>query len=176
MAPRLFWLLVLALALAVWFVNGNLTHFTYWGWLSFILYICLQLVFGQRAVAGRSLFFVSVATIIVFGVLAMAALNEPDSLLARTVDDYGLGLYFLGTYLVHYMPLAVIVATMHDDDMTFSLRSASLISGAAGLFGLYLLHQSPDEIYGVDVHTSLAAGASTLFVFVAVLWLWSGRV
>lgn len=176
MEARVLWLLLLVPALVAWFLRGTFTHFTYWGWLSFILYILLKLIFGSRSVAGRSLFFVSVASIIVFGVMSMAALNEPGSLLAQSVDDYGLGLYFLGTYFIHYMPLAVICATLEMEDMVFSLRSAALISGGAGLFGLYLLHQNPDEIYGVDVQTSLAAGASTLFVFVSVLWLWSGRV
>jgi len=173
MSEKIWWFFLLVLALVVWILRGNFTHFTYWGWLLFVLFITLKL-FDKNAVAGRSFFFVSVATIIVFGVLSMSALNEPDSLLAKTVEDYGLFFYFIGTYGIHYFPLAVIVATM-EDDITFSMRNAALLAGGAGFFGLYLLHQNPDEIYGVDIHTSLAAGASTLFVFVAVLWLWSGR-
>ncbi|MGB0550578.1 MAG: hypothetical protein ACPGR8_15745 [Limisphaerales bacterium] len=173
MAYRLWWFLLLSIAITLWFLRGDLTHFTYWGWLSFILF-CFLKFFSPRATRGRGIFFASVATIIVFGVLAMATLNEAGSLLETTVEENGLIFYFLGTYGIHYLPLAVILSTI--EDVRFSLRTAALLTGGVGLFGLYLLHQNPKEIYGVDIEVSVSAGASTLLIFLAIAWLWSDKL
>lgn len=104
----------------------------------------------------------------------MATLNEAGSLLETTVEENGLIFYFLGTYGIHYLPLAVILSTI--EDVRFSLRTAALLTGGVGLFGLYLLHQNPKEIYGVDIEVSVSAGASTLLIFLAIAWLWSDKL
>lgn len=167
---RFFWLILFSVVLLVWFLRGDLTHFTYWGWLSFLIY-CFLKCLSSNSTIDRSAFFASVSLIIVFGVLSMAALNEPKSLLAKTVEENGLLLYFLGTYGVHYFPPAVILSTM--EDLTFSIRNTALLFGGLGLFGLYLIHQNPKEIYGVDIEVSLSAGASTILIFFSVVWLWA---
>ena len=104
----------------------------------------------------------------------MATLNEPGSLLETTVEENGLFVYFFGTYGIHYLPLAVILSTI--EDVNFSLRTVALLLGGVGLFGLYLLHQNPKEIYGVDIEISLSAGASTLLIFLAIAWMWSDKL
>lgn len=170
MNTRILWVLLFSVVATIWFLRGDLTHFTYWGWLSFMLY-CFLKCFSDEATNDRSVFFACVAVIIVFGVLSMAALNEPESLLAKTVDDNGLFLYFLGTYGIHYFPPAVILSSM--EKISFSLRNTALLFGGLGLFGLYLIHQNPKDIYGVDIEVSLSAGASSLLIFFSVAWLWS---
>ena len=173
MGSRPFWLFIFILAVVVWFLRGNLTHFTYWGWLNFTFFTFLKCI-DARATDGRSAYFAAVASIIVFGVLAMATLNQQGSLLQETVEENGLFLYFVGTYGIHYLPLVIILSTM--EPIEFSLRNAALFCGSCGLFGLYLLHEDPSKIYGVDITSSIAAGGAVFFVFAAIAWLWSDKL
>ena len=104
----MFWPVLTAFAFAVLLLGANYTRFTWWGWTAFFAYVLLNSLYGSAALANRDLFFATIAGIIVLGVITMAAFDDPESMLAQVVDDYGALVYFLGTFTVHYLPAAVV--------------------------------------------------------------------
>ena len=81
----------------------------------------------------------------------------------------------LQQFLVHYLPPAVIVASMEPP--VWSAREVTLLMGGLALFAVYLSVENPDEIYGVSIDSAVASGMGLGFVILAVygLWLFAGR-
>ena len=153
-------------------VAGHFHQFTWWGFASFALYLALKATGKAR---DRELFFATVAILIAVGVLAMATLAEEGSMLQESYRDYGPLGYFAGTFVVHYLPPAVIVASMTPP--VYSAREVTLLMGGLSLFAVYLSVENPDEIYGVSIDSAVASGLGLGFVLLAVygLWLFAGR-
>tara|TARA_Y100000592_G_scaffold69830_1_gene108656 strand:+ start:1686 stop:2204 length:519 start_codon:yes stop_codon:yes gene_type:complete len=167
----MFWPVLTAFAFAVLLLGANYTRFTWWGWTAFFAYVLLNSLYGSAALANRDLFFATIAGIIVLGVITMAAFDDPESMLAQVVDDYGALVYFLGTFTVHYLPAAVVFTNCaplrHLDAW-----EAKQIALAVSVFCLYLLHEDPRTIYGVDVGQTLAAGGALAASALLLLGLW----
>lgn len=167
----MFWGLLSFFVFAVLLVAASYTRFTWWGWTSFLVYCLLNALYGRHSLVGRDLFFATVAVLILLGVVAMAALNEKDSMLAEVVDENGLLFYFIGTFIVHYFPVAVILSNcepLHH----FDLEEGKQICLALSLFLLYLLHEDPSEIYGVPIGQTLAAGTALASGILLMVLLW----
>lgn len=159
------------LIVALTSLGASYERFTWWGFTSFTLYSCIHAIFGPDALKGVDIFFATVSLIIMFGVVAMAAINDNTSMLAQVVKDEGLVVYFVGTFLVHYLPVAVILSTCTEVKQLNRLE-AKQISLALSLFCLYLLYENPQSIYGVPVGQTLAAGGALALGIVAVFLLW----
>ena len=159
------------LIVALTSLGASYERFTWWGFTSFTLYTCIHAVLGPDALKGVDIFFATVALIIMFGVVAMAAINDGSSMLAQVVRDEGLLLYFVGTFIVHYFPVAVILSTCTEVRHLDRLE-AKQIALALSLFCLYLLYENPESIYGVPIGQTLAAGGALAFGIVAVFLLW----
>ena len=166
------WAAAAVLAGLVVAVAGHFHQFTWWGFTSFTLYLVLKATGRAR---DRELFFCTVAILIAVGVLAMATLAEEGSMLQESYREYGPLGYFAGTFVVHYLPPAVIVASMEPP--IWSAREVTLLMGGLALFAVYLSVENPDEIYGVSIDSALASGMGVAFVIVAVygLWVFAGR-
>ena len=168
---EMFWGLLSFFVFAVLVVASSYTRFTWWGWTSFLLYCLMKALGTETTLLNRDLFFATVAVLIMIGVVAMAALNDPGSMLAEVVNDNGLVFYFLGTFTVHYFPVAVILSNcspLHKLDATEGKQICLAIS----LFLLYLLHENPAEIYGVPIGQTLAAGTALIGGILLMLLLW----
>ena len=167
----MFWPVLTAFVFAILLLGANYSRFTWWGWTCFFVYAFLNAVYGRDALANRDLFFASIAGIILLGVVTMAAFNDPKSMLAEVVNDYGILVYFLGTFTVHYLPVAVIFtncAPLRHLDAS----EARQIALAVCFFCLYLLHEDPRTIYGVDVSQTIAAGGALGAGALLLLGLW----
>ena len=167
----MFWGLLSFFLFAILVVASSYTRFTWWGWTSFFLYCTMKALGDRTTLDGRDLFFATVAVLIMLGVVAMAALNDPGSMLAEVARDNGLIVYFVGTFTVHYFPVAVILSNCSP------LRKLDAAEGkqiclAISLFFLYLLHENPAEIYGVPIGQSLAAGSALLAGILLMLLMW----
>ena len=167
----MFWQVLTIFVFTVLLLGANYSRFTWWGWTSFFVYACLNATYGREALENRDLFFACVAGIILLGVVTMAAFNDPKSMLAEVVDDYGILVYFLGTFTVHYLPVAVIFSNCaplrHLDAW-----EAKQIALAVSFFCLYLLHEDPRTIYGVDVAQTIAAGGALGAGALLLVGLW----
>lgn len=165
------WGVATAFAVAIIVVRAGFHHFTWWGFCSFALYLFLK---ATDKADDRELFFASVAVIIALGVLSMATLNEDGSMLSDAYTELGPVGYFAGTFLVHYLPPSVILASMKSP--VWSLREVTLLSGGLALFAVYLSCENPDEIYGVSVDSAVASGAAVAGIAVSSygLWLFAG--
>lgn len=164
------WATAAALAALTVAVAGSFHQFTWWGFTTFTVYLFLK---ALDRTGDRDLFFFSVAALIAIGVLAMATLAEEGSMLQTSYRDYGPIGYFLGTFVVHYMPPAVIVASMAAP--VWSAREVTLLMGGLALFAVYLSVENPDEIYGVSIDSVVASGLGVAFVLLAAYALWLFR-
>jgi len=153
-------------------VAGGFQHFTWWGFASFTLYLVLK---ATGKADDRELFFGAVALIIALGVLSMATLAEDGSMLSDAYRDMGPIGYLGGTFVVHYLPPAVIIASMKQP--VWSLRECTLLTGGMALFAIYLSMENPDEIYGVSVDSVVASGLGVAGIALTscALWLYAGR-
>ena len=160
------------LACAVILVGGHFHQFTWWGFTTFAVYLLLKTVGRAHE---RELFFFTVALLIAIGVIAMATLAEDGSMLEEAYRDYGPIGYFAGTFLVHYLPPAVILASMEAP--VWSAREVTLLTGGLAFFGVYLSIESPDLIYGVSIDSVVASGLGVGLVVIAAyaLWLYARR-
>ena len=167
----MFWGILSLFIFVVLLFGANYSRFTWWGFTNFFIYALANAVYGRSALANKDLYFGSVAALIVLGVVTMAALNDPDSMLAEVVADYGLLTYFLGTFVVHYLPLAVILsncAPIHHLDA----KEGKQIALAVSTFSLYLLYEDPRTIYGVPIGKTLAAGSALGAASFFIVFLW----
>lgn len=151
---------------------GGFRHFTWWGFTSFTLYLLLK---AAGKADDRELFFGAVALIIELGVLAMATLAEDGSMLSNAYRDLGPVGYFFGTFLIHYLPPAVIIASMREP--AWSWRECTLLTGGLSLFAVYCSIESPDNIYGVPLDSVVASalGIGAIALTVYALWLFARR-
>lgn len=160
---------VVFLVLALTYLGASYERFTWWGWTSYTLYTAIWAFYGRSALKDADIFFAAVALLIMFGVVAMATINNTESMLAEVARDEGLLVYFAGTFVVHYLPVAVIVSTcapLHRLDVVEGKQIALALS----FFCIYLLHEDPSRIYGVPIGQTLAAG-SALGLGLLMLWL-----
>ena len=147
---------------------GHFQRFTWWGMTQFALYCALK---AGGAADGKELYFATIATLIMVGVIAMSALHQDGSMLATAYRDYGPLLYFIGTFSVHYMPWAVIVAS--SGALEWSMREVTLMTGGLAFFAVYLTVQTPSEIYGVSVSNVVASAAGTGLLALGAGLLWA---
>ena len=117
---------------------GGSHRFTWWNGFLFSLY-CLS---GGTRWSGL---VATTVTIVVFGVLIMSFLGA--SLLKEALDDNGSAAYFFGTFLMHYLPPAVVYATIDK-------VAPGALTGSA-IFALYTSSNDASEVYGTDLPRSL---------------------
>ena len=161
------WAAASAAAATVLIVAGGFRHFTWWGFTAFTLYLALK---ATGKADNRELFFGAVSMIITLGVLSMATLGEEGSMLADSYRDMGPLGYFAGTFVVHYLPPAVIIASMQTP--VWSWREFSLLSGGMGLFAVYVSMENPDEIYGVSINSVMASALGVALIGITAWSLW----
>lgn len=166
------WAAATLAAALVLVLAGGFHHFTWWGFTSFTLYLGLKTT-GKAD--DRELFFGSISLIIALGVLSMATLAEDGSMLSTAYRDMGPFGYTAGTFVVHYLPPAVIIASMKQP--VWSLREVTLLTGGMALFAVYLSMENPDEIYGVSLDSVIATGLGVGLIALTsyALWLFAGR-
>ena len=166
------WACAAAVAAAILVVAGGFRHFTWWGFTAFTLYLTLK---ATGKADDRELFFGAVALIIALGVLSMATLAEDGSMLSDAYQNLGPFGYLAGTFVVHYLPPAVIIASMKQP--VWSLREVTLLTGGMALFAVYLSMENPDEIYGVSLNSVVASGLGVAAIGLTsgALWLFAGR-
>ena len=166
------WASAAAAAALILVLAGGFRHFTWWGFTAFTLYLALK---ATGLADDRELFFGAVSLIIELGVLAMATLGEDGSMLSDAYRDMGPFGYLAGTFVVHYLPPAVIVASMRPP--VWSWREVTLLTGGLALFAVYCSIESPDAIYGVPLDNVVASalGIAAIALTVYALWLFAGR-
>ena len=117
---------------------GGSHRFTWWNGFLFSLY-CLS--DGKR----WSGLVATTVTIVVSGVIIMSFLGA--DLLEEALDDSGPALYFFGTFVMHYLPPAVVFGTLDT-------VAPGALTGSA-IFALYAASNDASEVYGADLPRGL---------------------
>lgn len=150
MAPSIEWKQVLGVLFLVYAVynieeTGGSHRFTWWNGFLFSLY-CLSN--GTR----WSGLVATTVTIVVLGVLIMSFMGA--SLLQEALDDNGPYLYFVGTWIMHYLPPAVVLGTLKK-------VKPGAMTGAA-VFALYTATNDASDVYGADLPRSLTVTGAVI--------------
>ena len=136
------WLTLSAVAAVVVVFLGNLTHFTWWVVLQFVLLTGLIGVgVGERFVIT----FVVQSLLTIFGVLSMSIMN--CTLLNDAATEWGAA-YVPLNFLVHYVPVLVVFAAPPREPPTNVLRQ---VLHGVGIFTAYVVNRSALDTYGCDM-------------------------
>lgn len=136
------WLTLSAVAAAIAIAAGNLTHFTWWVVLQFVLLTALTGIgIGERFVIT----FAVQSLLTILGIVTMSSLG--CNLLNDAARDLGAA-YVPLNFLVHYVPILVVFAAPPCKPPTHVLRQ--VLHGVA-LFVAYVSNRPALETYGCDM-------------------------
>ena len=136
------WLTLSAVAAAIAVAAGNLTHFTWWVVLQFVLLTALTGIgIGERFVVT----FAVQSLLTIMGILTMSTLG--CTLLNDAARDLGAA-YVPLNFLVHYTPLLVVFAAPPCKPPTHIFRQ---VLNGVGLFVAYIANRPALDTYGCDM-------------------------
>lgn len=172
MASGIGYKLLLVGAVVLSALRADFHYFTYWSFQNFTFYLLLSALELRRPqVAWFCLFN---AVLVMVGVFTMSILRSPDGtdMLTETAESAGLLAYTVGTYAIHYLPVAVVGSTapLPTNDDREGLEAALL--NAISLFVLYISFNDPSQVYGVPITPAIAFSTAIGFTAVVLLGLW----
>lgn len=123
------------------------------------------------------------------GVVVMSFMAQEDSLLARTNEDFGSLVYFLGTFGLHYWPVVVTVSELEVGGARYT--KAVLAAGPGVTFSLcvagtrqrnhralthfhprYCIVNRAEEVYGVPLPMDTALALGGVYAGLAATTAW----
>lgn len=142
---------------------ADFDHFTWWSFQVFTFYLLLTTLNLIRP--GVAFFCFFDALFVMIGVFVMALLRSPDGsdMLTEVARENGLVGYGLGTFVVHYLPVAVVGSLSPlpgRDDL--EMVTAALLN-AITFFVTYLSFNDPSEVYGVAITPTMAFATAAIF-------------
>lgn len=149
--------------------DEKITHFTWWGITSLLVFDLSILVSPVWDAPYRGLYFVcaAVACTIAIGVMTMSIMG--CTLLSDAVLDMGAGAYIIGNTMIHYYPVARILAVAPPDVRGDRVPQALC---AGSLLLTYLRINPAAHVYGCDVPELAVVGVCLAGVLAA--WLLEG--
>lgn len=150
--PLRFFLATISLSVIAIFASiGDLTHFTWFSLLLFGVYCGIAaLGYAER----NFWWFITIQVIVIFGVWAMSI--QQCYVLTNTKAEVGSVVYFVGNFIMHYVPFLVAVLVA-EFDLVEGNRLYEDISGIClgfGIFVLYLGLYRAEAVYGCSISDS----------------------
>ena len=163
---RLIWAFVGILTAIAFILQGDLSHFTWWSLLVFVIH-SFSSVYGYGSETFYA--FATVQTIVIVGVVLMSITQ--CRLLTDALSEHGSIVYFFGNFAMHYFPLALGVI--------LEPTSVNFLNGVAtgsGIFISYLSLQNPSDVYVCSSveRTNVALGLFFAWICVFIgYFLWN---
>lgn len=150
----------LAVWAAVFTLRADLTHFTWWGIIVYILFLIVYLADRHDRLV---LFALVTEAVVVVGVIVMSL--SRCSMLVQVAHDIGPSQYAAGNFIVHYLPTIGIVIR-HKKPVRPFLQSAC----ATALFSVYCTAKQPNAVYGCDIpYAVIVVGGTALFACITLV-------
>jgi hypothetical protein len=146
----------------------HMTHYTWWGLVSFGVYNCFAICGAPMQYWGVAITF---ASIVLVGVVGLSLAQ--CSMLADAVAEYGVSGYLMGNFAVHYYPLLRIV--LDDADVEKRLNVYDYVGQAsygATSVVIYNLWTSTSDVYGCRLSERSVFYAMTAVLPLIMLLAW----
>lgn len=137
-------------------LQGDLTHFTWWNILIFLVWCMLG---PYRKGIELTTLILNFTVILVVVIMSLSGCT----MLQNAYSDFGPEEYGIGNFIVHYVPSLVIIWFGDHDLTSEQLQQQGIL--AAAFLALYLSYDTFTDVYGCD----LPEQAAELFVLVILL-------